>query len=94
MGIQADVKDALEDGRDELVRVLAEYRVVPAVVDRGGGSGLLGDSSPTFTLDSQGDEANTIDRQTTVKVVNMLGLESEDDCDEVCEEIESHSAWG
>jgi hypothetical protein len=96
MGIQADVKDALASGRSDLVRVLAEYRVVPTVVERSdGGSNLLGGSaSPTFGLESRGEAARTTDRQTTVQVVDMLGLESEEDCERVREEIENHSAWG
>lgn len=95
MAVQADIKTALEGDRDDLIRTLAEYRLVPTVVDRGGGSSLLGKSaSPTVKLDPQSDATGTVDRQTTVRVVDALGLDSEDACEAVAEEVRSHDAWG
>jgi hypothetical protein len=92
MGIQAEIKSAIDGGRDDLIRVLAERRVLPSVVEQSG-SGLLGKSTPTFSLDPTEEGSGTIDRQTTVQVVNALGLESEDDCESVREEIRDHSSW-
>lgn len=95
MAVQADVKAALEADRDDLIRTLAEYRLLPTVVDRGGGSNLLGKSaSPTVKLEAQSEETGTVDRQTTVRVVDALGLDSEDACEAVAEEVRSHDAWG
>lgn len=95
MAVQADVKAALEGEREELIRVLAEHRLLPTVVDRGGGSNLLGKStSPTVKLEPQSAETGTVDRQTTVRVVDALGLDTEDACESVAEEIRAHDAWG
>lgn len=92
MALQEDIKAALEEGRDDVIRVLAEYRMLPEVV--GSGSGLLGgSSSPTFGLDPQEEGQSSIDRQTTVQVVDALGMDSEDDCEAVREEIRNHPAW-
>lgn len=94
MAVQADVKAALEGDRDDLIRTLAAYRLVPTVVDRGGGSSLLGKSAaPTVTLEARSEETGTVDRQTTVRVVDTLGLDSEADCEAVADEVQSHDAW-
>jgi hypothetical protein len=95
MEIQADLKDAIESGRDDLIGVLASHGLLPAVVE-GTGSGessLLGrSSSPTFRLEARGS-AGGVDRQTTIQVVDALGLDSEADCEAVREEIREHAAW-
>lgn len=94
MGIQADLKDALDGDRDDLIRTLAEHRVTPDVVEGSTESGLLDrEPKPSFRLDAHSDETGSVDRQTTALVADALGLESEADCDAVCQEIESHSAW-
>lgn len=94
MGVQADIKDAIERDRDELIRVLADHGLRPAVVEESGGSSLLGGSaSPTFRLESEAEETGGVDRQTTAHVVDTLGLDSEADCEAVREEIENHPAW-
>lgn len=94
MAVQADVKAALEGDRDDLIRVLAEYRLLPTVVDRGGGSDLLGRrASPAVKLDPQSDETGTVDRQTTVRVTDALELHSEEAVEAVAEEVQSHDAW-
>jgi len=94
MPIQEELTETIEHGRDDLVRLLAERQIVPAVVDSGG-SNLPGMSSaPTFRLDSEAGTSNVVDRQTTSKVVETLELESEEDCEAVCEEIRNHAAWG
>jgi hypothetical protein len=94
MGTQADVKRAIEGERADVIRVLAEHRILPTVVERAeSGSSLLGRSTPTVGLEPQADDSGTIDRQTTRKVVDTLGVDSEEDCESVREEIRDHSAW-
>lgn len=95
MAVQADVKAALGGDRGDLIRTLAEHRLVPTVVDRGGGSSLLGRrTSPAIKLEAQSDETGTVDRQTTVRVVDALELHSAEACESVAEEVRSHDAWG
>jgi hypothetical protein len=95
MPVQADMKAALEEDRENLIQVLADYRLLPTVVDRDGGSSLLGESSsPTITLEAQAEDTVTLDRQTTARVVDTLGLDSEAAATAVRDEIESHDAWG
>jgi hypothetical protein len=94
MASHADFKDAIDTGRDELVRVLAANRVLPTMVEESGGSDLPGMSTaPTFRLDAEDGPSDVADRQTTVHVVDTLGITSEDDCEAMCEEIRSHPAW-
>lgn len=94
MAVQAEVKAALEGDREGLIRVLAEHRLVPTVVDRGGRSSLLGkEAAPTIKLEAQSESTGTVDRQTTVRVVDALGIDSEADCEAVSEEVRSHEAW-
>lgn len=95
MPLQADIKDALEGDRDDLIAVLAEYHVRPSVLEESGsgGSGLLGKSTPSFRLDSPDGKASALDRQTTTHVVDALELSSEEDCEAVREEIANHDAW-
>lgn len=94
MPVQEDLTGALERGKDELIRLMAEQRVVPAVVEGSGNSNLPGMSaSPTFRLDSEAGASNVVDRQTTIQVVEALGLETEADCEAVREEIRTHDAW-
>jgi hypothetical protein len=95
MPSQADFTDAIESGREELVRVLAENHIRPTVVEESGGSDLPGMSTaPTFRLDSADGASDVADRQTTTRVVDTLGVTSADDCEAVREEIRSHAAWG
>lgn len=94
MAVQADVTAALEGDRNDLIRTLAEYKLVPTVVDRGGGSSLLGRrSSPAIKLEPQSEGTGTVDRQTTVRVTDVLELHSEEAVEAVAEEIRSHDAW-
>ncbi|MFA1610134.1 hypothetical protein [Halobellus rubicundus] len=92
MVIQDDVKDALEEGRDELVRVLASHGVLPTVVDDSSGSDLLGSSTPTFRIETA-DGTSVVDRQTRSQVVDAFEMRSEADCEAVREEIRAHDAW-
>jgi hypothetical protein len=98
MGIQEDLTDAIEQGRDEVVRVLADHRVLPVVVEDSerGSSNLLGQSSaPQIRLERrEGDESeHAADRQTRQRVVDTLGITSEEECEEVRAKIESHESW-
>ena len=94
MGIQADISEGIDGGRDDLVRALAEHRVLPSVVEGTGGSGLLGKSrAPTTKLERADGESAAIDRQTTAKVADTLGIDSEEDCEAVRGEIRGHAAW-
>jgi len=92
MVIQDDIKDALDEGRDELVRVLAGNAVLPRVVDDSPGSDLLGSSAPTFRIETT-DGTSVVDRQTRARVVDALEMRSEEDCEAVREEIQTHDAW-
>lgn len=93
MGIQTDLTDAMEHGRDELVRTMAEHGIRPTVVESGGSSLLGKSAAPTFRVDAADGPTNVVDRQTTSHIVDTLGLDSEADCERVREEIESHPAW-
>lgn len=94
MTVQADVTAALEGDREELIRTLAEHNLLPTVVDRGGGSNLLGRrSSPAIKLEPQSEDTGTVDRQTTVRVTDALELHSGEAVEAVAEEIRSHDAW-
>ena len=99
MGIQKELTASLEEDRADIIRVLAEHRVLPVIVEDSefGSSNLLGGSTtPDFSFERQG-EAETehvADRQTRSRVIDALGLDSEDRCEEVQKEIRSHEAWG
>jgi len=96
MAIKQALTDAMDDGREAVVRVLAEHRVVPVVVERQS-SNLLGRSQrPDFAFETQADEGSErlTDRQTRSMLIDTLELASEDDCERLREEIESHDSWG
>jgi len=95
MGAHADVKAAIDHGREDLVEVLAEHHLLPTAVERPGEAetGLLGrPRAPTIRFERDGS-AGAIDRQTTVQVVDVLGLDSTDACEAARDEIRSHPAW-
>jgi hypothetical protein len=96
MGIQEELKDAIEQGRDEVVGVLADHQVLPVVVEAAQSSDLLGGSkTPDFEFERRaGDGSEHVaDRQTRRLVVDTLGLTSEADCDAVRDEIRGHDRW-
>jgi hypothetical protein len=96
MGLQEELKDAIEQGREEVVRVLADHRVVPVVVEDSGSSDLLGGSkTPAFSFERrEGSGAERVaDRQTRRLVVDTLGLESAADCEDTRSEIRNHEGW-
>jgi len=96
MGIQEDLKDAIEEGRDEVVRVLAEHRVLPVTTDYETSDLLGGSKTPDFSFERQyeSETEHVADRQTRRLVVDTLGMTSEGECDDVREEIRSHERWG
>ncbi len=95
MTIASELREAMDDGREELIAVLAEHRLVPELAGTSSSS-LLGDSAvPKFELVSRGerDEAQHVDRQTGKLVLDTLGVSSEEECESVVEEITGHDAW-
>jgi hypothetical protein len=98
MGIQEDLKDAIEQGRNDVVRVLAEYRVLPVTVESATrSSDLLGGSkTPDFSFERQyeSETEHVAARQTRRLVVDTLGMTSEAECEDVQEEIRDHDSWG
>jgi hypothetical protein len=96
MGIQEDLKNAIEQSRDEVVRVLAEHRVLPVTTDYETSDLLGGSKTPDFSFERQyeSETEHVADRQTRRLVVDALGMTSEADCDDVREEIQNHERWG
>jgi len=96
MGIQPDLRDAIEEGRDEVVRVLAEYRVVPVVAEYESSNLLGGSQTPDFTFERQyeSETEHVADRQTRQLAVDTLELRSEEECEDVEAEIRNHDSWG
>jgi hypothetical protein len=95
MEVQDDVKAALEEDREELIRVLADHRVRPTLDEESGGTSLGGlSAAPSFRFETEDGEAVVTDRQTRSAVLDALGVHSEEDCESVREEIASHAAWG
>jgi hypothetical protein len=93
MALQEEITEAIENGRDDLIETLARHRALPTVVEHGG-SGLLGESSsPTFGVDPQREDSGALDRQTTTQVVDALGLDSAEDCEDARAAIRDHPAW-
>lgn len=95
MDIKQDLTDAMEEGRGDVVRVLAEHQVLPVVVERQSSNLMGGSQSPDFMFERQSDEASQplSDRQTRSMVVDALGLASEEDCKALQEEIRNHEGW-
>lgn len=94
MVAQNELREAMEQGRDALVEVLAQYRAVPVVENEVEVSSLLGGRTNTeYKLAEPGD-IETTDRQTRQEVLEILGVEDEADLPPVQTEIESHEAWG
>lgn len=94
MAVQEEVKSALEEDREELVRVLAEHRVRPTPDDQSGGTSLGGlSAAPSFRFETEDGGKAITDRQTRSAVLDALGVHSEEDCEDVREEIADHAAW-
>ncbi|MDZ7849560.1 MAG: hypothetical protein U5K70_01665 [Halodesulfurarchaeum sp.] len=94
MVVQNELREAMERGRDALIEVLAQYRAVPKVDEDVEVSSLLGGRTNTeFKLSEPGD-VETTDRQTRQEVLEVLGVDDEDDLEPVQEAIKNHDAWG
>lgn len=83
------------DGREELIRVFARYRVVPKKNPMAG-SGVeksdyilerLGDKKP-------GGNKHAVGTQTRKQLIKKLGIETDKDCEQARDEIRSHPEWG
>ncbi len=96
MGIQEDLKDAIEQGRDDVVGVLAEHRVLPVTTDYETSDLLGGSKTPDFAFErhQESETEHVADRQTRRLVVDTLGMTSEEECDDVRAEIRDHDRWG
>lgn len=98
MVVQSELRDAIESGRDETIKVLAQYKAVPIVDENAQVSGLLGGrTKPAFKLEERVEgetPGETVDRQTRQDVLDLLDIVEADDLPSVVEEIESHDAWG
>lgn len=96
MDIKQDLTDAMKEGRDEVVRVLAEHQVLPVVVERQKSNLMGGSQSPDFAFEREAVEGSQqlTDRQTRSMVVDSLGLTSEAECEALREEIRNHESWG
>jgi hypothetical protein len=98
MVVQSELRDAMESGREETIKLLAQYQAVPVVDESVETSSLLGGrTKPAFKLVETGEGAEpveTVDRQTRQDVLNYLGIDEEEDLPPVKEEIEAHDAWG
>ena len=98
MVVQSEIRDAIEAGRAETIRVLAQYKAVPVVDEDAPVSDLLGGrKKPSFKLEEKGEgetPGETVDRQTRQDVLDLLDIVDEDDLPPVVDEIQSHDAWG
>ncbi|WP_311170611.1 hypothetical protein [Halobellus ordinarius] len=94
MAVQTEMKEAADSGREDLIRTLAEHRVLPTTIEQSGSS-LLGESSTsTYRFESEASGESVADRQTSARAADTLGLTSGGDCESVREEIQAHDAWG
>lgn len=94
MVVQSELREAMDDGREATIALLARTETVPVIDEEAEVSDLLGGrKKPSFKLVEQG-EVETVDRQTRQDVLNFLGVEDEADLESVQEEIKSHEKWG
>jgi len=99
MAIATELKQALDENRDELVRVMAAYKVIPveSEAEQETATGLLSGGGEThdFNLEQWGDiDTKLADRQSRKLIVEQLGVNTAEDCAAVQEEIQNHEAWG
>jgi hypothetical protein len=94
MGFVDEVREAIDNGRDETVAVLASHHVVPAeesgqqTADLGLGGG------PAFELEkTDAESTHTLDRQTEKLVLDALGIDDLDACEDTASEIRGHANW-
>lgn len=97
MGLHSDVREAVNESRDELIGVLASYNTIPVEDEEVETANLLGgDTAPDFEFERQdgaADEEHTLDRQTRKLAVEKLGIDSLDDCEAVQDEIRNHADY-
>lgn len=91
-GFALDIVNA--NNREELVRVLAEYRVVPK-------KNPMADSEhgkTDYTFERRGkkvgSKSHAFGTQSQKSIINKLGIDSDVKCEKVREEIKSHPRWG
>jgi len=96
MALKQELVDAMAAGRDEVVHVLAKHQVLPVVVERSSSNLLGGKQTPDFAFERAGENGGEklTDRQTRTRVVDRLGLTSEEECADLREEIRNHEHWG
>ncbi|PSP83042.1 hypothetical protein BRC83_08385 [Halobacteriales archaeon QS_1_68_17] len=101
MGLQSELRDAMDEGYDEVVAVLARHKVVPveAEAEKVETASLLGGGKEItdFELEERGEDrtmGDVVDRQTRKLTVEALGIETVEDCGKVQDEITSHEEWG
>ncbi|MFC6874599.1 hypothetical protein [Halobellus marinus] len=92
MAVQTEMKEAADSGREDLIRTLAEHRVLPTTIEQSGSS-LLGGSTATYRFESEESGESVADRQTSARAADTLGLTGGEDCESVREEIQAHDAW-
>lgn len=94
----SELRDAIESGHDETIRLLAQYKTVPVIDEEAETSDLLGGrKKPSFKLEQRIEGENpveTVDRQTRQDVLNLLEIDEGEDLPPVQDAIESHDAWG
>jgi len=100
MGVQTELREAVENDRDDVIRAMAAYKVIPVENEAqrvetasllGGGGG----DAPDFALEQQLDGASKIqDRHTRKLVMEAIGVETAEDRDAAEKEIRDHPDWG
>lgn len=99
MGLHNELREGLDEDRDTIVEILARHHAVPAEVEENQveTANLLGGGSETTDFQirryDKEDEGQLVDRQTRKLVIEKLGIETVDDCENVVEEIKNHDAW-
>jgi hypothetical protein len=89
----SELREAMEQGREATIAVLARTETLPVVDEDAEVSDLLGGrKQPSFKL-AEGGDVETVDRQTRQDVLNFLEIETEADLGPVQEEIRSHEEW-
>lgn len=91
-GFAMDIINASD--RDELIRIFAQYKIVPKKnsVSQSGGA------KSDYIFERRGEKVGGTDHamgtKTRKSLVKKLGIDSDSSCERVREEIKSHSQWG
>lgn len=83
------------DGRDDLIRIFAEYKIVPKKNPMLG-SGM---AKSEYIIERRGDQKpggnnHAVGVETRKSLISDLGINSDKDCKRVREEIKNHPQWG